>query len=156
MANDITTLAIEIQTAEAERDLRTFNELLSLSSQTAKKMEKATIEVETGGALAQLQALRTGYENLAASARNLNLDLGTVSGPDAVMAQGPGLDESALAQLQEFFQSSAEMSRAMREELAAFSEAMQKLEADTIKVSTASSNAATSMRNAGQVSSEYA
>ena len=56
MANDITTLAIEIQSQEAERNLRTFNELLSLSSLTAKKMEKVSIEIDVQGALAQLRA----------------------------------------------------------------------------------------------------
>ena len=87
MPNDITTLAIEIQSQEAERNLRTFNELLSLSSQTAKKMEKA---------LAQLNALKAGYRALATSAKNLTFDIGGAFSP-------PTIDGGALKSLKELF-----------------------------------------------------
>ena len=90
MPNDITTLAIEIQSQEAERNLRTFNELLSLGSQTAKKMEKVSIEIDVAGALAQLQALQTGYHDLAASVQNLNLDMGGGFAPAAPTASPGG------------------------------------------------------------------
>ena len=65
MANDITTLAIEIQSQEAERNLRTFQELLTLSSQTAHKMEKVSIEIDAGNAISQLQTMREVYEGIA-------------------------------------------------------------------------------------------
>lgn len=61
MANDITTLAIEIQSQEAERNLRTFQELLTLSSQAAHKMEKVSIEIDAGNAISQLQTMREVY-----------------------------------------------------------------------------------------------
>ena len=96
MPNDITTLAIEIQSQEAERNLRTFNELLSLSSQTAKKMEKVSIEIDVQGALAQLNALKAGYRALAASAKNLTFDIGGAFSP-------PTIDGGALKSLKELF-----------------------------------------------------
>ena len=152
MANDITTLAIEIQSQEAERNLRTFNELLSLSSQTAQKMEKVSIEIDVQDALAQLQALKAGYDDLAASAQNLHLDMG-----GGVSATGaPTIDTEALNALKEFFTTSAEMSKAFREELEQFSEAVKKLEADTIKVSSAGGKSTGSMRGGAAVSREYA
>ena len=152
MPNDITTLAIEIQSQEAERNLRTFNELLSLSSQTAQKMEKVSIEIDVQDALAQLQALKAGYNDLAASAQNLHLDMG-----GGVSATGaPTIDTEALNALKEFFTTSAEMSKTFREELEQFSEAVKKLEADSIKVSSAGGKSAGSMRGGAAVSREYA
>ena len=148
MANDITTLAIEIQSQEAGRNLRTFNELLSLSSQTAQKMEKVSIEIDVQGALSQLQALKTGYDDLAASAQNVHIDLGG-SGAQTV-------DTNALDALKEFFATTAEMSKAMREEMEKFSETIQKLETESVKVSTAGGRSASSMRGGAAVSKEYA
>lgn len=152
MATDITTLAIEIQSQEAERNLRTFNELLSLSSQTAQKMEKVSIEIDANEALAQLQALKAGYNDLAAAAQNVHFDMGG----GAPSTGAPTIDTEALNALKEFFASSAEMSKALREELEQFSEAMKKLEADTIKVSTAGGRTTGSMRGGAAVSREYA
>ena len=152
MPNDITTLAIEIQSQEAERNLRTFNELLSLSSTTAQKMEKVSIEIDANEALAQLQALKAGYNDLAAAAQNVHFDMG--GGAPATGA--PTIDTEALNALKEFFASSAEMSKAFREELEQFSDAVKKLEADTIKVSSAGGKSTGSMRGGAAVSREYA
>ena len=152
MSTDITTLAIEIQSQEAERNLRTFNELLSLSSQTAQKMEKVSIAIDVNDALSQLQALKAGYDELAASAQNVHFDMGTPTPP----AVAPDIDTTALDMLKEFFATSAEMSKAFRQELEQFSEAVQKLEADSVKISTAGGRSVASMRNGVAVSREYA
>ena len=152
MPNDITTLAIEIQSQEAERNLRTFNELLSLSSRTAEKMEKVSIEIDVNGAIAQLQALKAEYRDLASSTRDLNLDAGGA----VPSVAAPAIDTDALNSLKEFFASSAEMSRTFREELEQVSEAVRKLEADTVKTATAGGTHASSMRSGTAVSSEYA
>ena len=148
MANDITTLAIEIQSQEAERNLRTFNELLSLSSQTAKKMEKVSIEIDVQGALAQLQALKTGYDDLASSAQNVHIDMGG--------GEAPTVDTSALEALKDFFTTSAEMSKAMREEMTQFNEALLQLEANSVKAATAGGSHTESMSGGVSMSREYA
>ena len=228
MPNDITTLAIEIQSQEAERNLRTFNELLSLGSRTAQKMEKISIEMDSGQAIAQLRELRTVYEEIAAVGSHLSFELPKV--PDFSVA--PKVDTSALVILKKFFgkdhrvhveaeassyqiealearlaelkgrtvnvdvradaeeitalearlaelkgrtvnvdvradaeelnafkaifASAAEMSKAFREELEQFSDAVKKLEADTIKVSSAGGKSTGSMRGGAAVSREYA
>lgn len=151
MANDITTLAIEIQSQEAERNLRTFNELLSLSSQTANKMEKVSIEVDVQAALEQLQALKAGYDYLSASAQNVNFD--TSASP---VSGAPTIDTEALNAIKEFFVTSSEMSKAFREEMEQFNEAVKKLEDDTMKVASAGGKNNSTMRGAATVSREYA
>lgn len=147
MANDITTLAIEIQSQEAERNLRTFNELLSLSSQTANKMEKVSIEVDVQAALEQLQSLKAGYDDLAASAQNTGA---------APSYGAPSIDTEALNAIKEFFVTSSEMSKAFREEMEQFNEAVKKLEDDTMKVASAGGKNNSTMRGAATVSREYA
>ena len=52
MPNDITTLAIEIQSQEAERNLKSFYEMMTVASQTAGKMEKVSISMDAGQAIA--------------------------------------------------------------------------------------------------------
>ena len=106
MPNDITTLAIEIQSQEAERNLRTFNELLSLSSTTAQKMEKVSIAVDVTQAVAQLRALRESYAEVASAAGSMSLDIPAIPSPD--------INASALEELKTFFAQSLEASRGLR------------------------------------------
>ena len=75
MANDITTLAIALQSREAEANLKTFNELLTEGSDKAKRMERMTIGVDVDAAVQQLNTLRASYEEIA---KQLNIPLGTV------------------------------------------------------------------------------
>lgn len=147
MPNDITTLAIEIQSQEAERSLRSFNEIMEASSRNAGKLEKISVEVDVQAAIQQIQALKTGYDDLAASVQNIagDINLGGIAAP----AAAPPIDTTALEALKEFFVSSAEMARGLREEVGQLAEAMKQSEVETIKVSTAGSGAAT-------VSREYA
>ena len=152
MAIDITTLAIKIQSQEAERNLRTFNELLSLSSHTAKKIEKVSIEVDVNGALAQLHALKAEYSNLAASAKSAYAEM--ERGSTAFVA--PATDAENLNALKDFFASTAEMSKAMREEMTQFNEALAQLEANSVKTATAGGAHIESMSNGATMSREYA
>lgn len=59
MANDITTLAIQIQSQEAERSLQTFNALMLASSQAAAKISNIAVNVDVSAAMAQIQALKS-------------------------------------------------------------------------------------------------
>ena len=144
MPNDITTLAIEIQSQEAERSLRSFNEIMEASSRNAGKLEKISVEVDVQAALQQIQALKTGYDNLAASVQNIagDIKLPGIAAP----AAAPPIDTTALEALKEFFVSSAEMARGLREEVGQLAEAMKQSEVETIKVSTAGSGAVTVSR----------
>ena len=155
MPNDITTLAIEIQSQEAERNLRTFNELLSLGSQTAQKMEKISIDMDASSAVAQLQALRNGYANLAASLNDLHLDVAMPEMPAVSAPGGPAVDTSALEELKAFFASTAEMTKALREEMTQFNESLRDLEANSTKTATAGGAQTSSMSQGITVSREY-
>ena len=155
MPNDITTLAIEIQSQEAERNLRTFNELLSLGSQTAQKMEKISIDMDASSAVAQLQALRNGYANLAASLNDLHLDVAMPEMPAVSAPGGPAVDTSALEELKAFFASTAEMSKALREEMTQFNESLRELEANSSKTASAGGAQTSSMSQGITVSREY-
>lgn len=156
MPNDITTLAIEIQSQEAERNLRTFQELLTLSSQTAHKMEKVSIEVNAEQAISQLQTMREVYEGIAAAGKNIAFEMPKMPEITAVPEMSMQSDPEALRALQEFFETSREMSQSLREEMEQFSEAMRKVEADTEKVSTAGGRSIGTMRGGMAVSREYA
>lgn len=59
MANDITTLAIQIQSQEAERSLQTFNALMLAGSQAAAKISNIAVNVDVSAAMAQIQALKS-------------------------------------------------------------------------------------------------
>ena len=152
MAIDIATLAIKIQSQEAERNLRTFNELLSLSSHTAKKMEKVSIEVDANGALAQLRELKAEYRSLAASAKSAYAEM--ESGSTAFVA--PATDAENLNALKAFFASTAEMTKALREEMTQFNESLRELEANSTKTATAGGARTSSMSQGITVSREYA
>ncbi|MBQ7695934.1 MAG: hypothetical protein IJT50_12525 [Lentisphaeria bacterium] len=151
MAIDIATLAIKIQSQEAERNLRTFNELLSLSSHTAKKMEKVSIEVDANGALAQLRELKAEYRSLAASAKSAYAEM--ESGSTAFVA--PATDAENLNALKDFFASTAEMTRTLREEMTQFNESLRELEANSVKTATAGGAQTSSMSQGITVSREY-
>ena len=148
MPNDITTLAIEIQSQEAERNLRTFNELLSLSSTTAQKMEKVSIAVDVTQAVAQLRALRESYAEVASAAGSMSLDIPAIPSPD--------INASALEELKAFFAQSLEASRGLREEMANFNSELEKLESGNIKVATSYGGAESGARMAAAANSEYA
>ena len=148
MPNDITTLAIEIQSQEAERNLRTFNELLSLSSQTAQKMEKVSIEIDVTGALTQLNALRENYIACAKAAESMTFDMPQVASPE--------VDTTALDELKAFFAQSLEASKELRAEMANFNDELEKLEAGNIKVASSYGGAESGARMAAVANSEYA
>lgn len=59
MANDITTLAIQIQSQVAERSLQTFNALMLAGSQAAAKISNIAVNVDVSAAMAQIQALKS-------------------------------------------------------------------------------------------------
>lgn len=144
MPNDITTLAIEIQSQEAERNLQSFNHLLEASSRTAGKMEKISIEVDVQAALQQINALKTGYDSLAASVQNIagDINLGGIGAAPVA----PAIDTTALETLKEFFASTAESSRLLQEELAHLAESMNRTGGETVKVTAAGSGAVTVSR----------
>ena len=147
MPNDITTLAIEIQSQEAERNLRTFNELLSLSSTTAQKMEKVSIAVDVTQAVAQLRALRESYAEVASAAGSMSLDIPAIPSPD--------INASALEELKTFFAQSLEASRGLREEMANFNSELEKLESGNIKVATSYGGAESGARMAAAATAAY-
>ena len=76
MATDITTLAIQLQSKEAESGLKTFNDLLTAGSKNAKGMEHMTIGVDVDEAVRQLSVFKASFDNIATAAQNIHFDLG--------------------------------------------------------------------------------
>lgn len=153
MATDITTLAIAIQSQEAERNLQTFNALMLESSKIAAPLEKITLAVDASAALAQIQALKTGYDDLASSIGNLN---GIGPGVPDLSAPNMEFSTEGMEAMKEFFAVTAEMSKMFRDELAQLNAAMQMLEANAGKVGSAGGNTTATMSEAAAVSREYA
>ena len=147
MATDITTLAIALQSKEAETSLKTFNELLTTGSANAKKMERMSIGVDVSAALKELAALKAGYDDIAKSAANIHFDLGMN------MPTAPTADASALEELKTFFQEAAE---AMRKEAELVSEGMSKMGAGAERAGESVRTAGETMRGAGASAGEYA
>ena len=152
MATDITTLAIALQSKEAESNLKIFNELLATGSTNAKKMERMTIGVDVDAALQQLNALRTSYEEIAKTAQNIHFDMGITPEMFAPKAE-PSVDASALEELKAFFQDQAE---AVRKQAELVSDAMEKMGAGAERAGGSVRTAGESMRGAGAATGEYA
>ena len=151
MANDITTLAIELRSREAEANLKTFNELLDAGSNKAKRMERMTIAVDVDAAVRQLSAFKQSFDDIAASAQNIHFDLGT--NMPQMATPPPTVDTTALEELKAFFQESAEE---MRRQSEALTESLGKVgtSAETSGVSVRT--AGKSMQAAGAAASDYA
>ena len=152
MANDITTLAIALQSKEAEANLKTFNELLDAGSDKAKRMENMTIAVDVDAAVRQLAAFKQSFDDIAASAQNIHFDLGT-NMPMLTPPPTPGLDATALQELKAFFQESAEE---MRRQSEALTESLGRIGAGAETGSAGVRTAGETMRGASVVSKEYA
>lgn len=152
MPNDITTLAIEIQSQEAERNLKSFYEMMVFASQTAGKMEKVSISMDAGQAIAQLRELRTVYEEIAAAGSKIAFDLPLV--PNVTAASE--VDTSALAELKAFFSQNLELSQALREEMVNFNAELEKIDARSAKVATSHGGAESGARAAAAAHGEYA
>lgn len=162
MATDITTLAIALQSKEAESSLKAFNDLLTTGSANAKKMENMSIGVDVSAALKELAALKAGYDDIAKSAANIHFDLGmnmpTMLAPPAPTT--PPIDTAALEEMKAFFQTAAEE---MRKEAERVSESMNQMGAgaeragESVRTAGASVRASgESMRGAGAAAGEYA
>lgn len=147
MANDITTLAIQIQSQEAERSLQTFNALMLASSQAAAKISNIAVNVDVSAAMAQIQALKSA----AAGIKNLNIDSGIAVPTGAIAPAGitPDINVEALNELKNFFATTNAMSKQLREEIKLFDDSVKKLETTTVKVNTTGGRTV-------QVSKEYA
>ena len=149
MATDITTLAIALQSKEAESNLKVFNELLATGSDQAKKMEHLSIGVDVNEALKELAALKAGYDDIAKSAENIHFDLGTNM---PTMPEQP-IDTTALEELKTFFQTAAEEMRAQSE---ALTESLGRIGAGAEAGSAGVRTAGESMREATAAAGEYA
>ena len=154
MANDITTLAIELQSKEAETSLQTFNALLSEGSKNAKAMERLPIGVDIDEAVRQLSLFKDSFDDIAKRAGDIHFDLG-VNMPTAFAAPRPepGADNAALEELKAFFEESRED---MREVMGAFKESMEQLSAMADRAGTSIRVSGESMREAGESAGEYA
>ena len=151
MANDITTLAIALQSREAETNLKTFNELLTAGSKNAKAMENMKIGVDVNAALKELEAFKASYEDIAKTAQNIHFDLG-VNMPTAAPPVS-AVDTSALEELKTFFQEAAEE---MRKQAEMVSDGMEKMGAGAERAGGNVRSAGESMRGAGAAASDYA
>ena len=151
MANDITTLAIALQSREAEANLKTFNELLVTGSENAKKMESMTIGVNVDEAVRQLAAFKQSFDDIAASAQNIHFDLGT--NMPQMATPPPTVDTAALEELKAFFQESAEE---MRRQSEALTESLGKMGAGAETSGASVRTAGESMRGASAATGEYA
>ena len=155
MATDITTLAIALQSKEAESSLKAFNDLLTTGSANAKKMENMSIGVDVSAALKELAALKAGYDDIAKSAANIHFDLGmnmpTMLAPPAPTT--PPIDTAALEEMKAFFQTAAEE---MRKEAERVSESMNQMGAGADRAGESVRTAGETMRGAGASAGEYA
>ena len=153
MATDITTLAIQLQSKEAESGLKTFNDLLTAGSKNAKGMEHMTIGVDVDEAVRQLSVFKASFDNIATAAQNIHFDLGmnmpTMLAPPPVEPA----DTAALEELKAFFQEAAEE---MRKQSELVNESMEKLGAGAERTGTTVRVAGESMRGAGASAGEYA
>lgn len=113
MATDITTLAIQLQSREAEASLKTFNELLEEGSRNAKRMERVKIGVDVSEALKELSSFKTGFDDIAKSAANIHFDLGMFSMPNI----SPNIETTALEELKTFFRNQADDLRKQSESM---------------------------------------
>lgn len=155
MANDITTLAIALQSKEAEASMQTFNSLLETGSKNAKNMENMRIGVDVDEALRQLTAFKQSYEDIAKTAQSIHFDLG-MNMPAAITpppVQASGVDVAALEEIKAFFEQSA---KEMRRQSEALTESLGKVgtSAETSGVSVRT--AGKSMQAAGAAASDYA
>lgn len=152
MATDITTLAIALQSKEAESNLKVFNELLESGSDKAKRMERMTIGVDVDAAIRQLNTLRASYEEIAKTAQNIHFDMGI--NPEMFSPKStPSVDVSALEELKSFFQQQAE---AVRQQAELVSSAMEKMGTGAETASASFRTTGESMRVAGVAAGEYA
>ena len=152
MATDITTLAIALQSKEAESNLKVFNELLESGSDKAKRMERMTIGVDVDAAIRQLNTLRASYEEIAKTAQNIHFDMGI--NPEMFSPKStPSVDVSALEELKSFFQQQAE---AVRQQAELVSNAMEKMGTGAETASASFRTTGESMRGAGVAAGEYA
>lgn len=77
---DITTLAIEVQTREAEANLKSFNAMMREAGELSQYMKPVKVEVNAEKALSQVQALKKEYVELAEARRNSSGGVGSQSG----------------------------------------------------------------------------
>ena len=155
MANDITTLAIALQSKEAEASMQTFNSLLETGSKNAKNMENMRIGVDVDEALRQLTAFKQSYEDIAKTAQSIHFDLG-MNMPAAITpppVQASGIDTSALQEIKAFFEQSAEE---MRRQSEALNESMEKMGSGSKSAGQSIRVSGESMRVTGAAASEYA
>lgn len=149
MATDITTLAIQLQSKEAEKSLKVFNELLEAGSIQAKRMEHMKISVDVDEALKEISAFKRGFDDIANAAKDIHFDLGTFSMPTI----SPNLEATALEELKNFFKNQADdlrkQSDAMRfacTSAGEYAEKLQELNAVTREFDAATAKADAAMR----------
>ncbi|MDD6338327.1 MAG: hypothetical protein PUC15_08110 [Lentisphaeria bacterium] len=152
MATDITTLAIALQSKEAESNLKVFNELLESGSDKAKRMERMTIGVDVNEALKELAALKAGYDDIAKSAENIHFDLG-MNMPSMFAPPEPTIDTTALEDLKTFFQTAADE---MRKQSELVSESMERMGVGAEHAVESVRTSGESMRGATAAAGEYA
>lgn len=149
MATDITTLAIQLQSREAEKSLKVFNELLEAGSIQAKRMEHMKISVDVDEALKEISAFKRGFDDIANAAKDIHFDLGTFSMPTI----SPNLEATALEELKNFFKNQADdlrkQSDAMRfacTSAGEYAEKLRELNAVTREFDAATAKADAAMR----------
>ena len=149
MATDITTLAIQLQSREAENSLKTFNDLLTEGSKNAKSMEHIKIRMDVEEALKGLSDFKAGFDDIAKTAKDIHFDLGTFSMPTI----SPNLEATALEELKNFFKNQADdlrkQSDAMRfacTSAGEYAEKLRELNAVTREFDAATAKADAAMR----------
>ncbi len=124
---DITTLAIELQSREAEQGLKNFNDLMIDASKLASGWKGYKIEIDTQGALAQLRAMKAEYIDLSAVARKSFADMPKFEMPSGGVG---GVSDSSgqYGMLVEGFRESQEQAKVLRAEIEKFAESFGKID----------------------------
>lgn len=152
---DITTLAIEIQSRDAEKNLQTFHELLQSTGELAGGIRPCKLEIDAAKAIEQLRAVKGEYGELAA-ARNSIADLAKVE------TGGIGIDTASgqeFGRLVEGFEESRKQAQALQEEIRKTIESIGRIDdvSPRIDAAAVSTARAGSVVEAGSVATrEYA
>lgn len=153
MATDITTLAIALQSKEAENSLKTFNELLVSGSKNAERMERLPIGVDVNAAMRELSAFKASYEDIAKTAGDIHFDIGmnmpTKLTPPPIE---PSVDATALNELRAIFKQTNEE---IQRETEGVSQSISKMGSEAARASEAVRASADGTAMAAQSAKEH-
>lgn len=152
---DITTLAIELQSREAEAGLKNFNDLMIDASKLASSWKAYKIDIDAQGALEQLRSLKGEYIDMASAARQSMADVPAI---DLHVNKPAFGDDPKYGMLVEGFRQTQEQARLLHDEISRITQSFDKFDEWTDKLDNVASGhvrASSSVKTVSVATEEY-